>query len=165
MKRKWLYTVGIMILLTSLFVFKDQAPLVFANEGEEDQEITLTHEQILNLTDQFMDTLVQGTDESNRVTTVDTKEQLLDQFDDVAAREVAEVYVDFYYNETAEGLYLIPTELPPWFIKENNYDRIQVDNNKVKIVQHNHLDLYGDYTIEIEFTYDTNWEISQITHK
>jgi len=171
MKNKYikrLSIIGFVIALTSLFVYKNLVPFVFAEGGEVlEQSITeeLTHEQIVYLTDQFMDILVQDVDEAYRVDTIKSKEQLYSEFEEVALREAASEYVDFYYKEKPDGLYLTPTELPPWFIKKNNYDRIKVDENTVKIEQNNELDLYGNYTIEIEFTYDTDWKISSITHK
>ncbi|HLR41445.1 MAG TPA: hypothetical protein VK091_07185 [Virgibacillus sp.] len=132
-----------------------------AEISNEDQ--TLSHEQIIALTDQFMETLVQKT-EDNKVINFDTKEKLLHAFDDIATKKVASTYVDYYYYEEADGLYMIPTETPPWFNKENDYNVVQLGNNKVKVEQENESALSGSYTVAYEFTFDKTWKITKITH-
>lgn len=133
------------------------------DEVNQKDDQTLSHEQIVTLTDQFMDTLVQKTD-NNKVMDYHTKEELLNRFDEITTRNVASTYVDSYYHEASDGLYIIPTETPPWFNKENDYDMVQLDNNKVKVEQKNKSAMYGTYTVVYEFTRDTNWKITNITH-
>ncbi|GAB3047437.1 hypothetical protein [Virgibacillus ainsalahensis] len=128
--------------------------------NEETNEIT--HDKIISLTDQFMEILLQDIDENYKVENYDTMDELLNAFDQVAARETAEPYVHFYYTEESDGLYILPTETPPWFTKDNPYNVIQLDNNKAKVVQDNHSVFYDNYTIEIEFTFDTQWKITNI---
>jgi len=124
----------------------------------------LSHEQIVSTLGEFMEILVQETDEHGIVLRIDNLEDLYQAFDALAAREVVQPYVEYYYTETEEGLYLLPTETPPWFIPENEYD-IKTSGNKVTITQQNTTDLYGTYTIEIEFTFDgSQWKITKITH-
>src|SRR5690625_5725860 len=101
------------------------------NAENQNKYHTLSHKQIVALTDQFMDTLVQKT-EDNKVINFDTKEKLLHAFDDIATKKVASTYVDYYYYEEADGLYMIPTETPPWFNKENDYNVVQLGNKDRK---------------------------------
>src|SRR5690625_936512 len=133
------------------------------NAEIQNKDHTLSHKQIVALTDQFMDTLVQKT-EDNKVINFDTKEKLLHAFDDIATKKVASTYVDYYYYEEADGLYMIPTETPPWFNKENDYNVVQLGNNKVKVEQENESALSGSYTVAYEFTFDKTWKITKITH-
>ncbi|MFC2947124.1 hypothetical protein [Virgibacillus sediminis] len=129
------------------------------------EEVQPSHKEIIRVTNQFMDILVQDVDEQYRVLQHKTKEGLLQSFDEVADRGVSEPYVDYYYTEKSEGLYLLPTETPPWFDENNSYDMVQLEDDKVKVIQKNDSVLYGTYQIEIEFTlYKDEWLITDVTH-
>lgn len=125
----------------------------------------LSHDKIVSLTNQFMDILVQDLNKHNKVVNFETKDALLNEFEKVTTREVASKYVDFYFTEKADGLYVVPTETPSWFQEKNDYDMIRKDGNVIQVVQQNKNDLYGGYTIKIEFTYDEKWKITNIIHK
>ncbi|WP_156288551.1 hypothetical protein [Oceanobacillus salinisoli] len=125
----------------------------------------LNHEEIVVLTDEFMDILVQDTGEDYKVADFHTVESLLTEFKRVATKEAASPYVEYYYEEEPDGLYILPTETPPWFIADNDYEIEYISDNHVKIIQENTTDMYGEYVIEIEFTYDSTWKISNITHR
>src|SRR5699024_3713368 len=141
---KWILSAGVLILFFFL-IQTNGAQTASATNGQgasnhekaQTQDHTLSHEQIITLTDQFMETLVQQTKDNNKVVNYHTKEELLAAFDKISTKEVALTYVDFYYHEDVDGLYIIPTETPPWFNKENDYDMVQLDNNKVKVEQEN----------------------------
>lgn len=124
-----------------------------------------THEELVRLTDEFMDILVQETDGNGKVVQFSTIEELYQEFTQIATKGAVRPYIDFYYTEEKDGLYLLPTETPPWFIPENNYETNQVSDKKIIITQQNSVDLYGEYVIEIEFTYTDKWKISNITHR
>ncbi|HLR62717.1 MAG TPA: hypothetical protein VK097_09785 [Lentibacillus sp.] len=125
----------------------------------------LSHEQIVSLTGAFMDKLLQETDDSNKVIHYSTKNALLKEFEKIASNEVAAEYVGFYFKERTDGLYIKPTETPPWFQENNDYDMIKQDNNTVLVIQKNKSDLYGTYSVKFEFTWENNqWKISNINH-
>lgn len=125
----------------------------------------LSHEQISSMTDQFMDKLLQETDNRNKVIHYDTKSDLLGEFEKIAAKEVASKYVQYYFDEQSDGLYIKPTETPPWFQEQHDYDKIKKDDNTVEVVQTNQTDLYGTYTVTFEFTWEDNqWTITSIDH-
>jgi len=160
----WSSLIGIILfLITSGFIDENSEISVIANEQNGAEE--LTHEQIVHMTDEFIQLFNQATGEYGLVCAFHSKEELYNEIEKIAFREAAIEYVDFYYTEKEEGLYLLPTELPPWFNKENNYDRIRTEEDTVKIIQQNTMDLYGEYTIEITFTYDTKWKISEVVHR
>ncbi|GAQ16272.1 carboxypeptidase [Oceanobacillus picturae] len=94
---------------------------------------------------------------------MDSKAELLSAFESVAVEEMVEPYVSFYFEEKPDGLYILPTETPPWFIAENPYDMVQLDNDLVKVKQQNETALHGAYTIEFEFVYDKQWKIGNVT--
>lgn len=124
----------------------------------------LEHNELLDITNTFMEMLVQDVDQQYKVDGMDTKEALIDKFKNIATAEVAEEYVSYYYEEKEDGLYIIPTETPPWLTESEPYQKENIGKNKMKITQQNQSDLYGDYTIEIELTYKKKWIITNIYH-
>ncbi|RCW66913.1 hypothetical protein [Saliterribacillus persicus] len=130
-----------------------------------EEKTELTHEEIVSLTDQFMDHLVQDTNESYKVTQYKTKDELIQSFSDIATQNAVQPYIDFYYEEKEDGLYIIPTSTPPWFINDQEYEIIEVDEETKKVVQSNQSEMYGDYQISIEFIYEDGWKISKVLHK
>lgn len=160
---KWIFYMSILL---SLFLFTYR---VFAVEYEEPvhkdhiESQPITHEEIVVLTDKFMEQLVQEVDDHYKVIHFDTKEALMASFDNISRTEVTAEYVEFYYEERSDGLYILPTETPPWFIEKNDYDMIQLNENQVEVIQENETDLYGQYAITFEFTFDHgHWKISNI---
>lgn len=128
------------------------------------EQNTLTHEEIVSLTDTFMEILVQETDEHYRVEQFSSKEELLQAFTPYIKKEAVQPYIDFYYDEKEDGLYILPTETPPWFENEIVYDKERLENGNVQITQHNENALYGKYTIKMEFEYDEGtWKIANIS--
>ncbi|WP_067725649.1 hypothetical protein [Oceanobacillus damuensis] len=173
---KWIITSGIVAMFVligtvidrELVLAKDHQQIELSTIKENKEVIAdnaeLQHDDVIHLTSTFMDILVQDVDEKYKVKSFDTKEELLDEFEKVTARTTAQEYVDFYYMEEADGMYILPTETPPWFLEENDYDMIKVDDSTVKVVQENYTDLYGDYVLELEFTFDGDWKITEILY-
>ncbi|TRM13011.1 hypothetical protein FH966_15575 [Lentibacillus cibarius] len=123
----------------------------------------LDHERVVSLTSQFMNLIVQETNESYKVLHYNSKNQLLKAFTKVSSKEVATKYIDYYFNEKPDGLYLKPTETPPWFHEEEDYDMIRKNDNTVEVTQTNTTELYGTRTINITFTFHNKWKITGIT--
>ncbi|RDW20987.1 hypothetical protein [Oceanobacillus chungangensis] len=138
------------------------------NVGMEQQDTIpeLTHQNIVELTDRFMNTLVQPIDDNYRVLNYATIDELMDVFSVFIDREVVAEYVNFYFHEEADGIYILPTETPPWFEENNDYKVQQVSENKAMVNQYNESELHGNYTVSIEFTYDGSaWRITGIAHQ
>ncbi|RDW18742.1 hypothetical protein CWR48_10505 [Oceanobacillus arenosus] len=134
-------------------------------KGQQESIPELTHQNIVELTDRFMNTIVQPTDENYRVLNYVTIDELLDAFAVFIDREIVAEYVDYYYHQEADGIYILPTETPPWFEEDNDYEVQQVSENKVLVNQYNESELQGNYSIRIEFTYNgSTWTITGITH-
>ncbi len=130
-----------------------------------EKETDLSHEQIVTLTDKFMELLVQDVDDNYKVVEFNTKQQLIKAFEPYVQKEVVEPYIDFYYQEKEDGLYIVPTETPAWFEKDVEYQKESADG-KVKITQTNENALHGKYTIVITFEKsDDAWKIENISHE
>ncbi|MBP2076429.1 hypothetical protein [Oceanobacillus polygoni] len=172
---RWIVTVAI---LASIIMISNTIDVEHVNADNQQKVITsqmkenpvrqhesaLTHEDVVALTNTFMDILVQDVDNDYKVIQFQRKAELLHAFEQVATKDVAKDFVDFYYMEESDGMYILPTETPPWFIEENDYDMITIDASTVKVMQENTTDLYGDYKVEFEFTYDNGWRITDINY-
>src|SRR5690625_1746977 len=64
-----------------------------SHEEVQTQDHTLSRQQIITLTDQFMETLVQETEANNKVVDYHTKEELMVAFDKITTKKVASTYV------------------------------------------------------------------------
>lgn len=162
-KKYWVLGIGIILFLFTLVNTNElQTAVAEDNQQTGEKESSITHDQIVSLTDEFMEILVQDVDENYKVINYDTKDELLHAFEQVTTRETAKPYVDYFYTQEADGLYILPTETPPWFIEGNAYDMIQLDKSQVKVVQENQTVFYDEYEIEIEFTFEQEWKITTI---
>ncbi|MDC3418276.1 hypothetical protein [Aquibacillus salsiterrae] len=142
---------------------------VLSNKGEQPpkqqvEKVELTHDELVKITDEFIRLLVQQSDSNNKVINYQSKEMLVEAFKSIATKEVAKPYIDYYFEEKDSGLYIVPTETPPWFEKDQKYEMIDIGNNKVKISQSNQNELYGEYKIELELTYSNKWRLTSISH-
>ncbi|GAA0293468.1 hypothetical protein GGQ92_000015 [Gracilibacillus halotolerans] len=143
----------------------ENTPTEDLSEQDEKTE-KLTEGKIVELTEGFMDTLVAETDKDYRLIEYDTIEELEKAFQKYTQPGVADPYISFYYEEKDGALYIVPTETPPWFVKENDYTLKELSNDKYLLTQTNTIELYGTYTIQIEFELNEGeWKISQILHE
>lgn len=134
-------------------------------QAAQDNQTKLTHETVIEKTDQFMETLVQEIDTTYKVKQMNTKEELYQAFERITTRDVAQVYVDYFYQEKEDGLYILPTETPPWFVEGEDYQKEKIADNTYRITQNNQSDMYGNYVISIEMSYQQgNWIITKINH-
>ncbi|GAB2543827.1 hypothetical protein [Gracilibacillus alcaliphilus] len=158
----------LMFMVFMLSSYELQSPkqegLVQAGETEAaHHEIPeLSDQEIVHLTDTFMDLLVQEVDEQYKVKDVGTKVELMAQFEPYVLSDVVEPFIDFYYTEQEDGLYILPTETPPWFVKDQPYET-KVEDEQVKLIQHNQSPLHGEYTLQLTFQFvDGAWKIADI---
>ncbi|GEL77930.1 hypothetical protein [Tenuibacillus multivorans] len=119
---------------------------------------TLTEAQVVSITEKFMDHLVQDVDEDYRVQNYQSMESYKDSFKQLASQKVVDMYVDMFYEEKGQALYIIPTETPPWFVEGNEYELEQLDEQTYRVTQTNDLELYGTYTIMIDLKLNDNGE-------
>ncbi|MYL33806.1 hypothetical protein GLW05_09360 [Pontibacillus yanchengensis] len=146
---------------------KSEQPVLANNVSTESKRMTtISHKIIAKRTNQFMNKLVQEAGPNNKVKAYDSKNELIQSFQSISTTALAKEYVDFYYKEYNNGLYIIPTETPPWFNKEKEYQTKQLGNQHVMVIQENQSEMHGNYTIEIEFAYENDqWKMVSVNHK
>ncbi len=126
---------------------------LLAKEKAEDferEEEEITHEQIASVMRDFMDKLVQDVHDDYRVKDFDTMSDLKGDFTSISSEKVTNKFVDFYYEEKGDGLYIVPTSTPPWFEEENEYEVTETSDQTFKVEQNNQSEFYGEYTIVFE---------------
>ncbi|MCD5325055.1 MULTISPECIES: hypothetical protein [Pontibacillus] len=144
---------------------QEEKPVLTSSVNEVEEKTVLTEETIISLTNQFMDQLIQESNQGYRVAAYDSKEALIESFSSIAKKSVAKEYVDFYYKEYNNGLYILPTDTPPWFKENESYTTETVKGDRIKVTQENTSELYGQYTVSFFFMHtDEGWVIDGINH-
>lgn len=132
--------------------------------GQVAERHQLTEDAMIDKLEAFINIFLQDIDLEYKVKGISTKEDLIEQYTDIISKEALQPYVDFYFEEDDNGLYIVPTELPPWFVSENPYEMTQLDNGNIIVEQENDIELYGKYQVRIEFSAQENWRIVRIEH-
>ena len=72
------------------------------------------------------------------------KEELIKQFEEITLSDIAKVDVEYYYEERDGGLYIVPTETPPWIVKNNDYVITKISSKQIQVEQRNTSVLSND---------------------
>ncbi len=130
-------------------------------------EEALTKETISDISTNVMNHLVQPTDESYRVLSYSNKDELVESFSPYTSLSLAKKMVDLYYREHDNQLFIVPTETPAWFVESNDYSVDAVTDNHKVVTQTNTSDLYGTYTIHMDFVYKQSqgWILHDVTYE
>lgn len=110
----------------------------------------LDKQQIENVMSEFMDQLVQEVDDNYKVIKYNSITELKNSFSHLASPNVVDQFIDYYYYEEDDMLYIVPTETPPWFEPSNDYQLEKLNENHYRVIQTNNSDLHGEYTIVID---------------
>jgi len=151
--------------ISSMKTVVENGPIVKEVYAAELSTVQLNKTEAANQIDAFMRTIKQPTDKDGKVLHIKSKTDLLNQFKNIADRQAAEPFINELYQEEKGSVYLKPTEWPPSFDKQADYDVVQLSKGKAEVNQHLNSALYGDLTITIQFEYDDKWEISQIVYR
>ncbi|OZM56143.1 hypothetical protein CIB95_13630 [Lottiidibacillus patelloidae] len=157
-----LFLIVVSILLGSSY---DTEPVTANKIIKIDKEKEDFIPPVEQLAHQFMNQLIQSTDEHYRVKDFQSKEQFITSFIDIAKLEVASMYVDYYYYEEGGNLFVVPTDAPPWFEKDNPYSLMEVSKYSYRLTQENESEFHGTYIIHIDYKYeDGKWHIENVEY-
>jgi hypothetical protein len=138
---------------------------VLQREAEAEEQ-NLEQPPVKELANEFINRLVQEVDDHYKVTNFTSKYELMKYMSEIASEELAKKVVNFYYKEQEDGLYIVPTELMPWFVEGNDYQLKQLDKQTYELTQMNESNLYGKYNITIQFIYQNEgWKIKNFHSK
>lgn len=132
----------------------------------EAKTIAIEKPDVEKLSTELMNRIIQDTNQNFQVENFNTKEEINKHLQEVASEDLATNITNTYYEEREGSLYLIPTELFPWMNGEEPYELKQVNEFEYQLIQETESDLYGTYTIEINFLYENNhWIIKNFKIK
>lgn len=152
--------------VTSLAENHSKMMLSSIENKAEAKTIAVEKPDVEMLSNELINRIMQDTNENFQVENFNTKEEIKKHLQEVASEDLATNITDTYYEEREGSLYLIPTELFPWMDNEKPFELNQVNTFEYQLVQTNDSDLYGSYTIEINFLYEENhWIIKNFTIK
>lgn len=125
---------------------------------DEEQDIksdtsNLTKEDALSLEEEYMNRILPPREDgSQKVKDYDTKEELIDHISEIANRDLVIQFVDNYYNEKSDGLYIIAKDGPTTIYEDKPYDLKQVTDEKYNLIQEAEDNLRGKYKFTVEIT-------------
>ncbi|RBW69018.1 hypothetical protein [Bacillus taeanensis] len=132
------------------------------DNSEEGIDEKIQEPDVEGLAAAFKNYLMQDTDENQKVTNYKNKQELINSFSGVAAPEVAQTYVDDYYEEREDGLYFIAKDAPTWFQENEPYDMEKVNDKHYKVVQESENQITGPYRLIVHFEYQNGaWLITE----
>lgn len=132
----------------------------------EAKAISVEKPDVEKLSTELVDRIVQETDANYKVKEFQSTEEVEQHLQKVASKELASQIADVYFEEREGDLYLIPTELFPWVDTDKPYELNKKSEFEYQLIQSNESDLYGTYTIKINFIYENNhWIIKNFEVK
>lgn len=95
----------------------------------------LTKEKAKTLLGEFEDRLLPLTTEEGKVENFDTKQELIDDVSEIASEDVVERFVNQFYEEGEEGLFLKQEEYGEFLMPDKKLTLEQVETGKYRVVQ------------------------------
>ena len=116
----------------------------------------------LALESEFEDRLYQETEaDSWVVVNFDDKESLVDYISEIADRELAESYVDTYYDYMEGELVQPPKDGITRIIEDREYQLEMIHPREFRLTQETTTELVGHYTLSITYRYENDGWIMQ----
>ncbi|WLD91742.1 D-alanyl-D-alanine carboxypeptidase family protein [Alkalihalobacillus sp. AL-G] len=134
----------------------------------QDQEQNVQKPNYTKLESTFKERLFPETDDHFKVNDFSTKGALVDHLEEILATDLAKNYVDRFYYEENEGLYLEQQDGPVWLNTNENFQSNKKSDTEYHTVQKGENQLIGKYTLTITYHYkEDQWKITsrEIDHK
>ncbi|MCT2536530.1 D-alanyl-D-alanine carboxypeptidase family protein [Aquibacillus koreensis] len=132
-------------------------------EDDQDQDNTLEKAEIERLNQGFRESIVQATDDDQKVKNYASKDELIEDVTKYADQALAKEYVDLYYKEENGNLYLIPKEGPVLLQEEVPYEFGENEDGEYYVSQEDEDALRGSYYFYMTFTQKQDgWVIQDI---
>lgn len=149
-----------MILILVLLFVSACSPNNLESSNESGKE-ELIEEKAISLENEFMSRLFVNLDEgTGKVKGYNNKEELIANLSEVTKKSIAESYVDDYYREREDGLYIIAKDKPVRIYTDTAY-KLEKTSGNYELIQEAENELRGKYKFRVKFTYkNNNWIIS-----
>lgn len=105
----------------------------------------------LKLEQEFKSIVLQDTDSNQKVINYNNKMNLINKLSKVMKKDLAKKYINNYFKENDNNLYLIPKDSPTWLIENKKIYIKQLNEKNYKAIQYNKNSLIGDYELVINY--------------
>lgn len=120
------------------------------NEQPNDEnEDVITEEKVLHIIDQFQNRLFVEVDDDLKVKSFNTKEELAQFIAEYAEKNLVYEFVDQFYYEDEDGLYIIPQSSPPLLDVHEPITLEQLNDERYLVTQAHQSEAYGELTFNI----------------
>lgn len=133
-----------------------------SNNGNNDSnKKELTKEKAIEIEDEFINRLFVDRNDDEKVKNYNNKNELINHLSEIAKKDIAKSYINNYYKEKEDGLYIIPKDGPTRIYKDKSYKLEKIDDKNYELIQEAEDQLRGKYKFTVKFTYEENkWIIS-----
>ncbi|RYG72967.1 hypothetical protein EU245_08485 [Lentibacillus lipolyticus] len=132
----------------------------FSDNGNGSDEKKPNKPSVEKMSHTFRNLFIQETDKEGRVKKYDSKSELVQALTEVATKDLAQVYVEEYYNEKDGKLYLEAKDAPAWINTKQPYQTKRVDSHTYQVIQEAKSELYGHYRLTVTFKFqEDHWVI------
>lgn len=153
--------VMLMVLLTGCVSGQDNGtnhPEENPDQGDSVPE--LTEQRVLEIENRFFDLLFTPDSDinTNEIKNYKSKQALVEDVSEIASLELAAAFVEEYFYEEDDKLYIVATESPAKILSDSSYELKQVDDTTAVIVQEEENVMRGAYRLTVEFSFqDDKW--------
>lgn len=121
-----------------------------------------TKEDAISIEDDFIARLFPQKTDDGLVEKFETKDDLVKSVSKKSEDYLAKSFVDTYYEESEDGLYIRPMDGPVRILKDEPMKLDKIDKDQYELVQEGNDDLRGRYTFTVRFIKrDKEWIIKE----
>lgn len=133
-----------------------------SNNGNNDSnKKELTKKKAIEIEDEFMNRLLVDKSDNGKIKDYNNKNELINHLSEITKKDIAKSYINNYYKEKEDGLYIIPKDGPTRIYKDKSYRLEKIDDQNYELIQEAEDQLRGKYKFTVKFTYkDNKWIIS-----
>lgn len=146
----------VFIVFLSLVTILTVACTDFRNGNE------FTKEDAISIEDDFMARLFPEKSDEGLIEKFKTKDELVKSVSKRSEEYLAKSFVDTYYEESEDGLYIRPMDGPVRILKDEPMKLDKISKEEYELVQEGNSDLRGRYTFIVRFIKrDKEWIIKE----
>jgi hypothetical protein len=137
-----------------------------AEDPIEDEKQIEEEPPVEYLITEFEERLLQDIEQDYEVINFTSKQELIDHLSEITTDEIAEQYIEEFYREEGDKLYIIPRDGPMWIDTGMPYEVEKRSETEYLVVQEGENELWGAYRIEVTLRHNLEgWIIEDIeTH-
>lgn len=134
------------------------------NEASEKPEFDA--EKIMNNYKTTFMSLAQEANKDGKLTSIETKKQLMSYLQQIMSKDLASSYADMYFRVENDGVYMKAMDAPTWLDQSQTFEIEKVNENEYKVTQERNNELLGHVNITYEIILkNDSWLVADIQTK